>query len=333
MKKQLIISTVLLAITTPIITMTNTETNWTENKTELNIQTKDITENLYRAKKSLLFNGYEEDRLDYEFEDVIIIIPDIKALDLRGKDLSLDSENFENDNYYRVALRLDIQIEAEITSSYEDLILETEGTITTKSDVNRKNDPLYLKKYIGNTNEMGWEDYYDHYYNEINVDEIDNEGVNWIYSLESITEYLEKDYSFLGNDLYEVRSLVYTYRRMVSPLIVNGEITYKEENMISKSEYNKSWKISKKSNNKISVYGERFECNSSHGCNNSTQTLFGPEHLLAEDTFKLNVGLSGGAIAGIVIGSLAGVALIGGGSYLLYTDKISFKKFTKGSTN
>ncbi len=341
MKKQFKISMVLLALTTPIIAITNKPIKQTQNLTDFNIKTKDVTENLYRARNALSRVDYDNDAsLDYEFEDVIIIIPDIKILDLRGENLSFDDNDSENEDHYMVGLKTDIQLQYEDQIFYQDYILETEETATMKVDLNRLNNPLFLDRNINlnssdnNNDQMGWDTYFNRDSNFIEVGAINNEGTDWVYSLETITDYLEKDHYFLGtNDENEVRDMVMTYMRMIEPLIINGKVTLKEEDYSEKYEYSRTYNISKKSNNKISVYGQRVNYDKNDYNYDlyyeMRDNLFRSEHLLAEDTLtqkEINnaiPGLSGGAIAGIVVGSIAGAALIGAGGYLIYIKKFA----------
>lgn len=309
MKKQVITSLALIALTTPLVAMANIGTNEVpkvgDNPTELNIKTKNITENLNRARDSLLLhdgNSHDNPLWSYRFEDVIIIIPDISGLYLNDRDLSSDPGYYREDNTFRVGLRMNIKMKHSF--SWDD---NNNSAITNS---------IYNPLHLSTDKRLHWDE--GSTYRAISKNGIDSLGQEWTYDLSSINDYLMRDHYFVGSNLTEVESLVGRYKETVKPLIVNGTVSWKEGTPATTiTEYSESVEIVSDSKNKISVYGQRF-----HSYNQPpNDTLFEEKYLIETDTFetktinKAKTGLSGGEIAGIVVGSIAGAALIGGTTF------------------
>ncbi len=309
MKKQLMISTALLASTTPMVAMANIKTDETTNPTELNIQTKDITENLYIARNMLIeFSDepYDPWLWSYGFEDVLIVVPDIQQLYLNDDELSYGYDNHLSDDAYRVGIEMDIELEYSVewdNESNDDSII-----------INKENTPLYLENINGR---LEWTENVASF---IEKDHLwwDDE---WVYDLSLIGEGLMKDLRIREDTYAEILIIVQEYVSMVKPFIINGNITW-TENIFSPIKYTESWKISEDSySNEISVYAQRYEIGNTDP---SLESLFYFDYLIEEDTFdspiieepiieepiieESNSGLSPGEITGIVIGSIAAAA-------------------------
>ncbi len=320
MKKNIIIPTTLIAAMTVLWgSLANTEIKENlkldDNPTQLNIEAKNITNNLNSAfKKMMEFDDEETLFSTLEYKDVVMLFPDVQKLYLNDSNLSI-SDTSANDNIFKIGMLMDIDIECYWTNQEKE-----ETWIYNKIDL-----PIYLYYSTQYETLVWWQ-----WEREVLIDKISKYETNeeWVYDLSPVTTVLSQDLDVSGiNNEFDAQKIFFDYQYLTMPFIVNQSITQKgispETGLVV--EYEGSSKIADSSKNEISIYAQR-DYNSTD-LKTSDDDLFKEEYLIATKTFKTEIvnkelpNLSGGAIAGIVIGSLAGVTLIGGGSYWLIKHK------------
>ncbi len=313
MKKQLMTSLALLALTTPIVAIANIETH-TENLTETNIQTKDITANLNRAKKQLLSHTENDHNSKYwnlDFDEVKIVVPNISKIYLNDANLSPDSSGTHDT--YRVGIHRDIRYWKEIENSMRNN--DGDGIV-----LNKDTERLYLDYNSGLTPKYFWTVVpEDDSLISIGIEE-STTPQDWVFDISELGNYLMGDHQFIGPTEAAVEALFTTYWDAVKPFIIEGDITFIPKGEILEREV--TLEIAKDSKNKIEIYAQRYDSSNLP----SNLSLFEPKYLIAEDTFKIS-SLTGGEITAIVVSSVVGIVLIGGTIfwYIKY-DKIDNDK-------
>ncbi len=324
MKKHFIISMALaIATTVALAPLANIETHVDKNQTEFNIKFKDITKN-YKNAFDYWFRFEDEFDISYEmmeiweqfiFDDMIIIIPDIETLDLKDKS---SSSNPEDDDSYEVALTFDFEISFSITNN-NGLDFTYERCI----------DGIW---YLGHNDINGIHWSFDPEVINKNIGQI--EGEDWIYDFSLFGEYFMKEFSFSSNNFNESIEEFSTWITRAPQLIISGygEYPIKLIGMENIEIGNFEYGITKDYKKEISLYGRRFKNDDSW----SNTSVIDDKYLIEIETFtqedidnakliddnqRPNNNLSGGAIAGIVIGSIMGIVLIAGSIFWILRTK------------
>ncbi len=303
-------------------------------ETEIELKEEDIVLIKVQIAKLLvielamdLTTGLIEDILEtIKIDEIGIVIPDLTKLNLSDSKYS-SSLIGTSDTEYEVGFKLDIEL--------LDLLTNNKDPVNP----NRGSD-IYLN-YINNKFTFGLEP------QKINKELGQVTGEEWVYDFSSIGEFLRTEHSFEGTDSEAVREELKAYFSVASLFLVeaniigvnisdikdimSGDFTALDipemikdiTEIIEKEATDYSLGLEEGKENKITVYGQKFETPISR---TSTNNVIDEKYKVTDKTFTTSsfnfTPLSAGAIAGIVIGSIAGVALIGGSTFWFFKNEI-----------
>ncbi len=331
MKKNTIILTTLIATATvsgASLANIDTYTNYADasGETDFKVEIKDVTENYNKINDFRLEHPEEyimspETKNTFEtfkYTNLKIMVPNAKTIDLNNSKFSSNIDPTLDDNY-AAAFKTEINqsiLNDGIEVGEEEMFF---GMIYEEPPVELEELPDYWFNWYSDD-----EDYVTWSAKKDNNESIDKE---WMYDTSPLGDYLMTDLSLNGNDYEVLGWKMDHYISLTAPLIIEGELNYMDVNELGiKGEtHNITWEIKEDSINKVSLYAQRDT-----GYFYLGNSIYDDKYLLASDTFTqkeiddatpISPRLSNGAIAGIVIGSIAGVALLGGGSYWLIKNK------------
>ncbi len=265
-----------------------------------------------------------------QIEEITIVIPDLTKLDLSDAKYSSSPEE-TNDTEYEVGLKLDVELLN---------LLENNKPLNPDREVG---------VYLNHSDKTGFT--FGKESQSILKEKGQALGGEWVYDFSSIGKFLRAEHKFDGMDYIEVGEELATYFSVASLFLVEVEISGVNFSEIGEildgipegdfdfetirkiigditAEINKepmpySLGLKEGIENKVTVYGQRH---GSTPTKTSTNNVNNEDYKIAEQTFTTEsynpTSLSGGAIAGIVIGSLAGVALIGGSTFWFFKKEI-----------
>ncbi len=309
MKKQLIIPIVLLSTIMPIASLINVATNTTSNITTIETTTKDIKQNLVNYQQDLISSNTTSpvenlERLkSFEFsEEIWIVVPDVQKLYLNNKDLLSKSQ--DQHDKYRVGMEININV-LDTGDDTED------NESTTLGDHNPFSEPFYLgyNPNLEDSSKFSWSNQKESEKLAMNKTDGEIPGEEWTYDLSGIAEILKDDHTL--NSSTDIANDANDYWNAVSPFIIQGKVSWSEQDEKSDSSYNKKereWEVQNLSPNDIYLYGQTYE-----GPDLPTDSLINAKYLIDKDSHPMSdfKGVPIGTAITIVILSMIAIAGVG----------------------